>query len=95
VVSTKLWHTQFLYPRWGKLGGDNLGKLRGGMWLQGANQLVLWEFYNEKIVQQQFIVHATTLETWHNHIGIKVGFDWQMTHIEFANDVVHLHNIEQ
>ena len=29
------------------------------------------------------------------HIGIKLGFNWQMTHEEFANDVVHLHKIEQ
>ena len=29
------------------------------------------------------------------NIGIKLIFHWQMTHVEYANDVVHLHNIEQ
>ena len=28
------------------------------------------------------------------NIVIKLGFHWQMTHVEYANDVVHLHNIE-
>ena len=28
------------------------------------------------------------------NIGIKLGFHWQMTHVEYANDVVPLHNIE-
>ena len=32
---------------------------------------------------------------WHNNIGPKLGFYWQMTHVAFATDVVHLHNIEQ
>ena len=50
-------------PEVGKLGVRNLGKLGGGMWLQGANQLVLWVFYNEKIIQEHFILHVTTLET--------------------------------
>ena len=27
--------------------------------------------------------------------GVKLGVHWQMTHVEFANDVVHLHDIEQ
>ena len=31
--------------------------------------------------------------TWVN-IGIKLGFHWQMTRVEYASDVVHLHNIE-
>ena len=29
------------------------------------------------------------------NIGIKLGFGWQMIHVAYANDVVHLHNIEQ
>ena len=29
------------------------------------------------------------------NIGIKLDFHWQMTHVESANDVVHLHNIER
>ena len=28
-------------------------------------------------------------------LTLKVGFHWQMTHVEFANDVVHFHNIER
>ena len=32
--------------------------------------------------------------TWAN-IGIQLGFHMQMTHVEYANDVVHLHDIEQ
>ena len=32
----------------GKVGGNHLGKLGGGMWLWGANQHALWVFYNEK-----------------------------------------------
>ena len=46
-----------------KLGGGNLGKLESGMWLRGAKQLVLWVFYDEKLVQQHFIFPVTTLET--------------------------------
>jgi hypothetical protein len=29
------------------------------------------------------------------HIGIELGFYWQMTHEEISNDVVHLHKIEE
>ena len=43
-----------------------VGKLGCGMWLWGADQLELWVFYNEIIIWQNFILHATTLETWHN-----------------------------
>ena len=27
-------------------------------------------------------------------LASKLGFHWQMTHVEYANDVVHLHNID-
>ena len=53
-------------PKVGKTEGINLGKLGGGMWLWGADQLVMWEFIDEKPIRQQFILHMTTLETWHN-----------------------------
>ena len=33
--------------------------------------------------------HGTT------NIDIKLGFHWQMSHVESTNDVVHLHNIER
>ena len=33
----------------GKLRGGDLCKLGGGMWLRGANQLVLWVFPRMKI----------------------------------------------
>ena len=35
---------------------------------------------------------------WHvykHDTTIKLGFRQQMTHVEFANEVVHLHNIER
>ena len=35
-------------PKVGELRDGNLNILGGGMWLWGADQLVLWEFYNEK-----------------------------------------------
>ena len=75
VLSTELWHTWFLCLRWANLGGN--------MWVWGANQLVVWIFYNEKIIWQHFILHVTTLETWNNQIGLKFDFHWQMTHVEF------------
>ena len=28
-------------------------------------------------------------------LALNVGFHWQMTHVEFANDVVHLHHIDK
>ena len=51
----------------GKLGGNNLDKLGGDMWLWGADQFVLYVFYIEKPIRQQLIIPVTTLETWHNH----------------------------
>ena len=42
---------------------SEVGKLGGGMWLWGAYQLVLWVFYNGKLIQQQFLLPMTTLET--------------------------------
>ena len=35
-------------PEVDKLGGGNLGKLGGDMWMWGANQIILWVSYNEK-----------------------------------------------
>jgi hypothetical protein len=72
-----------------------VGKSGGGMWLRGANQLVLCVFYNEITIWQHFTLHVTTLETCTTNMDIKLGFHWQMTHVESANDVVHLHNIER
>jgi hypothetical protein len=28
------------------------------------------------------------------NIDIELAFDWQMTHVEIASDVVHLHDLE-
>jgi hypothetical protein len=42
-----------------------VGELGGNMWLQGADQLVSWVFYNEKPIQQHLILPGTTLKTWH------------------------------
>ena len=50
-------------PKVGTLGGGNLGKLRGGIWVRGGDQLILWAFYNEKKIRQKFILLVTTLET--------------------------------
>jgi hypothetical protein len=50
-------------PKVGKLGDGKLGKLESGMWLRGADQLVLWVFYNEQTIHQHLILHVTTLET--------------------------------
>ena len=47
----------------GKFKGNNLGKLEGGMWLRGVDQLVQWVFYDEKAIWQHFIFHVITLET--------------------------------
>ena len=41
------------------------------------------------ILQWPFWRHDTT------DIGIKLGLNWHMTHVEYANDVVHFHNFEQ
>ena len=41
----------------------DVGKLGGGMWLRGANQLVMWVLCNEKTIRQHFTLHVTTLET--------------------------------
>ena len=62
------------------------------MWLWGVDQLVLWVFYTgKKTIQQHFILHVTTLETWHNQYW---HWTWQTTHVIIAIGVVHLHNIE-
>ena len=83
-------------PKAGTLRDGNLGKTRGDMWLWGPDQLVLWVFYGEKAMWQYFTLHVTTLETWPSQNCHKPDFHWQMTHrLEFANDIVHLHNIEQ
>ena len=61
-------HNQECYPP----SNDTLdfcgldGKLGGNMWLRGADQLVLWVSYNEKLVQQHFSLPVTTLEKSHN-----------------------------
>ena len=69
------------------------GKLGGGMWLWGADELVLRELCNEKPILQHFILHVTILETWHNQYWHWTWFHWQGPHVEFANDVVPSHNI--
>ena len=83
----------------GKLRGGKLGKVRGNMGLWDANQLVssTW-FYNEKLVQQHFILHVTSLETRHNQYRHKTWFS--LTNdpcrtISIANNVVRLQNIER
>jgi hypothetical protein len=43
-----------------------VGKFGGGIWLWGVDQLVLWIFYNEKLIRQYIMLRVTTLETWHN-----------------------------
>ena len=45
------------------------------------------------IFLKEGILHVTTLETWQNQYWRWTWCHWQMTHVEFANDVVHLHNM--
>ena len=82
----------------GKLGGGILGKI--GI-VRGYE--VLTNLYcGYSIIESQscniFISHVTTLghdiiiDMW--PFDINLGFHWQMTHVEYASDVVHLHNIE-
>ena len=42
---------------------------------------------------QHFILWPLSRRDTFN-IGNKLGFHWQMTHVEFTSDVAHLHNIE-
>jgi hypothetical protein len=74
---------------------SEVDKLGGGMWLWGADQLVLWAFYNEKqlcsILSYMWPLQGHGI----TNIGIDLGIHWQMTRVEYANDVVHLHNMEQ
>jgi hypothetical protein len=73
---------------------DMVSKLGSDMWLWGANQLVLWVFYNKMAIWWHFSSHVTTLETWRNQYWQDTWFCWQRTHVEFVNDVFPLHNIE-
>lgn len=56
-------HNEFYLPSYdtlyfcakvSKLGCGNLDKLGGAIWLQGANQLVLWVFYKIKTISATF-----------------------------------------
>ena len=40
------------------------------------------------------MLHVTTTTHDTTNIGIELGFNWQMTHVESASDVVHLHIID-
>ena len=72
----------------GKLGGNNLDKLQGGMWLWGADQLVLWLFYDEKPFGNILSYMWPLWRHGATNIGVKLGFHWQMTHVEYATDIV-------
>ena len=67
-----------------------VAKLGGGMWLWGADQLVLWKASSTI----SYLTHDHFRDMTQVDIGIELGFHWQMTHVEFASDVVCLHNIE-
>jgi hypothetical protein len=45
--------------------------------MRGANQLVLWVLYNEKIIRQHIILHVTSYRHDTTNIGIQFGFRWQ------------------
>ena len=47
----------------------------------------------KKTIRQHLVSHVTTIETYTTNIGIRIGFHWQTTHVEYAYDVVPLHNI--
>jgi hypothetical protein len=74
-----------------------VGNLGGGMCLWGANQLVLHVFYNEELVWYcNILSYRDQLYRRHTiNIGIELGVHWQKTHVEYASDVVHLHNVER
>ena len=55
---------------------------------------ILWIFYNEKNNSTTLYLTCDDFRNMTTNIEIKLGFLQQMTHVEFANDVVHLHNIE-
>ena len=64
-----------------------VGKLGGNIWLGGANQLVLWIFYNEKTIRQHFILQVTTLETWQHQY-------WLHTWFSLTNDPCRISPVE-
>ena len=57
-------------------------------------QLVLWVFYNEKRLATFYLSCDHFRDMTQPIFGIKLDFHWQMTHVELANNVAHLHNIE-
>ena len=58
-------------------------------------ELVLWAFYDEKPKSATFYLTRDYFrDMTQPTLGIKVGFHWQVTHVESTNDVVYLHNIE-
>ena len=70
-----------------------VGKLGGGMWMWGAKQL----YHGYSLLKSQvdnIFSYPWPIRYDIANIGIKLGFHWQMTHVEFANDV-HLHNFER
>ena len=80
-------------PEVGKLRDGNLDKLEGGMWLWGADQLVLWIFFNEFFFDN---ILSCMWPLWRHdttNIGIATWFSSAMTHVKY-DDVVHKQNIE-
>ena len=72
-----------------------VGKLGGGMWLWGANQLVLWVFYYERKKE------SVTIYLTRNHFRdttqsiLALNLTFHRIHVEIANNIFHLHNIER
>ena len=61
-----------------------VGKLRGCMWLWGANQLVLWVLYNENPIQQHFIfTHNHFRDMTHSILALNLVFisKWPMSNM--------------
>ena len=76
---SKLWHTWFSCPR-------RQTRQHVAVICRPTYIVVFLSF--KKKIQYHFFTCDTT------NIRIELGFHWQMTHVESANEVVHLHNIE-
>ena len=63
------------------------------MWQRGAHQVAIWVLYDEKT---KLATIYPTCDHFRDmtltNIGIILGFHWQITRVEFGNDVVHSHN---
>jgi hypothetical protein len=62
----------------GKLGGDNLGNLEVVCGCEVHTKLYRGIFIMKTRIRRYFILHVTTLGTWHNKNCHSTGFHWQI-----------------